>query len=73
MINKKDIQKEGYERLLIDAKTIVIKVGTSTLINSDGVLNRERMEALVASLAGMVRKGRQIVLVSSGAVGAGFG
>ena len=57
---------------LRDARRIVVKVGTSTLTHPNGKLNYSRIEALVRELADAVNSGRQILLVSSGAVGAGM-
>ena len=54
------------------AKRIVIKVGTSTLTHSSGKLNYSRIERLVRELSDAVNSGHQILLVSSGAVGAGM-
>lgn len=55
------------------AHTIVVKVGTRVLTHSDGALNTERVAALAEELHGLLEKGRKVVLVSSGAVGAGMG
>ena len=57
---------------LREAKRIVVKVGTSTLTHPNGKLNYSRIERLVRELADAVNAGRQILLVSSGAVGAGM-
>ncbi|MDK2821023.1 MAG: glutamate 5-kinase [Clostridia bacterium] len=54
-------------------KRLVVKVGTSTLTHKTGKLNFEQMERLVRELANQVNAGRQVVLVTSGAVGAGMG
>lgn len=54
------------------ARRIVVKVGTSTLTYSNGKLNFSRIEGLVRELADAVNAGKQILLVSSGAVGAGM-
>ncbi len=51
---------------------IVVKVGTSTLTHANGKLNYARIEGLVRELANAVNSGKQIILVSSGAVGAGM-
>ena len=62
-----------YDRQqLRDVKRIVVKVGTSTLTHPNGKLNYSRIEGLVRELADSVNSGRQILLVSSGAVGAGM-
>jgi glutamate 5-kinase len=54
------------------ARRVVVKVGTSTLTHSNGKLNFSRIEGLVRELADAVNSGKQILLVSSGAVGAGM-
>ncbi len=53
-------------------KRIVIKVGTSTLTHKTGRLNIRRMERLVKTLADIQNSGREIILVSSGAIGLGM-
>jgi glutamate 5-kinase len=58
---------------LQNAKRIVIKVGTSTLAHSTGKLNLNRMEQLVRQLVDLQNQGREVVLVTSGAVGIGLG
>lgn len=61
------------ERLLRSARRIVIKVGTSTVTGDEGELCLERVEPIVRSIAALMKAGRQVVLVSSGAVGLGRG
>lgn len=58
---------------LRQAKRIIIKVGTSTLTHPNGHLHIGRMEALVRQIADLHAEGRQVALVTSGAVGAGMG
>lgn len=60
-------------RLLPNSRRIVIKVGTSTLTHPNGHLHLGRIEALVRQLADLHAEGRDLVLVTSGAVGAGMG
>ena len=55
-----------------DKKRIVIKVGTSTLTHSTGRLNIRRVEKIVKILSDIQNSGREVVLVSSGAVGLGM-
>lgn len=55
-----------------DAKTVVVKVGTSTLTHPSGMLNLRRIDALVKTLADLQNSGRRMILVSSGAVSAGL-
>lgn len=61
------------ERLLRAARRVVIKVGTSMVTGAEGELCAERVEPVVRSVAGLLKAGRQVVLVSSGAVGLGRG
>ena len=58
---------------IADAKRIVVKVGTSTLAHQTGMLNIRRIECLVKVLADLQNSGREIILVSSGAIGVGSG
>jgi glutamate 5-kinase len=53
------------------ARRIVIKVGTSTVTNAEGGVSTERMEPIVRGVARLMEEGRQVMLVSSGAVGLG--
>ena len=55
------------------AKRIVVKVGTSTLTYENGKLNLRRMETLCKVLSDLQNSGREIVLVTSGAIGVGVG
>jgi glutamate 5-kinase len=61
------------ENLLRKARRLVVKVGTSTVTGAEGEFSRERVEPIVRSIAGLRKSGRQVVLVSSGAVGLGRG
>lgn len=59
--------------LFQDAQRIVVKVGTSTLTHDTGKLHIRRIEGLVRVLSDLKNEGREIVLVSSGAIGVGVG
>src|SRR6266699_2017126 len=61
------------KRLLRNASRIVVKVGTSTVTAPDGTLRRDYVEPLVSSIARLHAAGKQVVLVSSGAIGLGRG
>ncbi len=58
---------------LKDANRIVVKVGTSTLTHRTGHINIRLMEALVKVLADIHNYGKELVLVTSGAIGVGVG
>ena len=55
------------------ANTVVVKVGTRVLTQPNGVLDLERIAALADDFSYLMEGGRRVVLVSSGAVGAGLG
>lgn len=59
-------------RSLGEAKRIVVKVGSSTLTHSTGKLNLQGIEKLVRELSDLANQGKQILLVTSGAVAAGM-
>lgn len=52
---------------------IVVKIGTSTLTHQTGMPNIRRVEELVKILSDLKNSGKEIVLVSSGAIGVGAG
>ncbi len=58
---------------ITDCKRIVIKIGTSTLTHQTGRINIRRFEHLCRVLADVKNMGKEIILVSSGAVGVGVG
>ena len=55
-----------------DAKRIVVKVGTSTLLYPNGKINIYRIEHLARELSDLASQGREVILVTSGAIGAGM-
>ncbi|MBC8061532.1 MAG: glutamate 5-kinase [Clostridiaceae bacterium] len=59
--------------LIKDIKRIVIKVGSSTLTHPNGLLNFNRIESIVRQLSDLRNSGKEVILVSSGAVAAGIG
>ena len=56
---------------LRDARRIVIKLGTSTVTEPNGELCEKRVVPIVRGIAELLGEGRQVVLVTSGAVGLG--
>lgn len=53
------------------ARRVVIKLGTSTVTDAEGGVCVERVEPIVRRIAQLIEQGRQVMLVSSGAVGLG--
>lgn len=56
-----------------NANRVVVKVGTSTLTYENGRLNLRAVETLCKVLTDLQNAGRQMILVSSGAIGVGAG
>jgi len=59
--------------LVATVRLVVVKVGTRVLTGADGLLDDRRIAALGRQIDAVLAGGRQVVLVSSGAVGAGMG
>ena len=60
------------QEVAASAGTIVVKVGTRVLTRADGTLDMERIARLAEEVSTIIDAGRKVVLVSSGAVGAGM-
>lgn len=56
-----------------ETNRIVIKVGTSTLTYSTGKINLRRLSKLAQVLSDLKNSGKEVVLVTSGAIGVGVG
>jgi glutamate 5-kinase len=61
------------QEIAAQAKTVVIKVGTRVLTHEDGTLDHQRVAAIAEQIGRLMAESRRVVLVSSGAVGAGIG
>lgn len=57
----------------IDAKKIVIKIGTSSLTYENGKLNIRILDRLCRVISDLSNSGKDVILVSSGAIGVGMG
>ena len=66
------MESEQQKRLRA-ARRAVIKLGTGIVTGSDGQFNVEHLAPLARTIAALKKDGRQVVLVSSGAVGLGRG
>lgn len=72
MALKEDIEEGLYYRqtLFDKAKRVVVKVGSAVLTNNDGI-NHAVVDNLAKELSFLNESGREVILVSSGAVAAG--
>ncbi len=64
---------ETRRAVIENARSVVVKVGTRVVTTAEGKLDRRRIDLLAAQLSHIADTGRQTVMVSSGAVGAGLG
>jgi len=65
-------QNAGVKPRLTDAARIVIKIGSSLLVDDDsGRLNRPWLESLADEIARLRERGQQVLIVSSGAIALG--
>ncbi|EFR44102.1 glutamate 5-kinase [Streptococcus pseudoporcinus] len=62
------MMKRNFEAV----KRIVIKIGTSSLVQVDGKINLEKIDQLAFVIASLMNKGKEVILVSSGAMGFGL-
>src|SRR6266478_8834464 len=67
-----DLESTASERLRT-ARRVVIKLGTSIVTGAGGQIFTEQVQPIVRSITALKGAGRQVVLVSSGAVGLGAG
>ncbi len=65
--------EEGARETIAHARRLVVKIGSSSLTEADGHLSESRVELLAEVLAGVRAAGRQVILVTSGAIAAGIG
>ncbi|MCX6138558.1 MAG: glutamate 5-kinase [Ignavibacteriales bacterium] len=62
------VKQKSY---LQSSRKIVIKIGTNLLADKMTGVNTERLESIARSVAQLQSRGKQVALVSSGAIGAG--
>lgn len=58
-------------RIISDCHRVIIKLGTAVIIREDGSIALSRLYSFIESIAALKRSGREVVVVSSGAVGLG--
>ena len=62
---------KAYREALQKAKRIVVKVGTSTITYANGKRNFSQIDRLARELSDLQNQGKEMILVSSGAVAVG--
>src|SRR5690349_15698077 len=64
-------ERKVSARPLVQARRIVIKIGSALLVEQGGRLNRAWLETLAADVARLRARGQEVLLVSSGAIALG--
>jgi len=70
------VDPEAIDRargLAAAADRVIVKAGTNSLTDADSNLDDEKLDKLVDDLADLLDRDKEVILVSSGAVGAGSG
>lgn len=55
----------------INAKRVVVKLGTNVLRNDEGYVSLPRVYTFIEDIANLVKSGKQVIVITSGAVGLG--
>ncbi len=61
------------QQIVGKARKIIVKIGTAVLTGDDGKLDTRIIAAICRQISALIDAGRQVIVVSSGAVGAGVG
>lgn len=68
---KKELSQD-YRLQLAEKKRLVIKLGSSVLVDQENRLSAARIRSLTKAVAELWNRGTQVILVSSGAIAAGL-
>ena len=64
-------QSTDRARMAAEARRVVIKLGTAVLMRDDGRIALSRFYSFIEAIADLKRQGREVLVVSSGAIGLG--
>jgi len=70
-VDAEEVQRA--RQLAADAQRVVVKAGTNSLTDDESNLDRAKLDKLVDDIMDLRERGKEVLLVSSGAVGAGKG
>lgn len=68
-----DAAIDETRQLAADADRVIVKAGTNSLTDDESNLDIEKLDKLVDDLEDLLSRDKDVILVSSGAVGAGTG
>jgi len=60
------------KKIITRSRRIVVKIGSAVLTSADHGLDHGRIEQLVSDISAVIGQGREVILVSSGAIAAGL-
>ena len=66
-------EKTIRQQILSQARQIVVKVGTHAICDRSGRLDIKTIRSLARQIAKLMKAGRRVTLIASGAIGAGLG
>ncbi len=66
-------EAEKARQLAADAERVIVKAGTNSLTDAESNLDDDKLDKLVDDIADLLEQDKDVILVSSGAVGAGKG
>lgn len=66
------VTPETLREQIAGAKKIVVKLGTSSLVDSNSVVSQEKIDRIVDAIEARTDRGGDVIVVSSGAVAAGM-
>lgn len=72
MGQSRQLTPTAARRALTKADRLVVKVGSGLIASSSGGLDADRISALADEMAALVKDGKEVVLVSSGAIASGM-
>ena len=64
--------EEELRHHIATAKRVVVKIGTSSLVNDDFSISQEQIDRIVDALQARMAAGSDVIVVSSGAIAAGM-
>ena len=62
---------ESVQPALAGARRLVVKIGSALLVDQEGTIRRQWLDALTDDVAALMRQGTEVILVSSGAIAVG--
>lgn len=68
-----DMQDAVRQEVFFTCRTVIIKIGSNVLTRDDDQLDDDRIKSLASQIHRIRQTGREVVIVSSGAVAAGIG